>query len=120
MGELVPQPKTSIFQDRGSKPERFYHGNLEVPLEYEPWQRLTRTRTGRTGIFARVSLRESTIPEAGYGVHLREDVAADRIILLYWGDKMSMQEAHRRKTEVICILELISLHCCCEFSFSSG
>jgi hypothetical protein len=95
-GRSVPvfvQCATSTFQDRvrGSKPERFYLGNLEIPLEYEPWQRRTRTRTGRTGILARVSLRESTIPGAGYGVHLREDVAADRLILLYWGDKISMQ-----------------------------
>ena len=76
-GEWVPQPKMQHPRFRtelasGSKPERFYLGNLEVPLEYEPasgQRRACRTRT-----MARVSLRESTTPGAGLGVHLREDV----------------------------------------------
>ena len=104
-GEWVPQPKMQHPRFRtelasGSKPERFYLGNLEVPLEYEPGQR----RAGRTGTLARVSLKESTIPGAGLGVHLREDVLANRLILLYWGDTITMEEAQRRKIEVcICI-----------------
>ena len=50
---------------------------LEAPLVYEPGQRRTCTRAGRTGILDRVSLRESAILGAGHGVYLREDVAVE-------------------------------------------
>ena len=110
--ELVPQPcmqhprfRTELA--RGSKPERYHLGSLEVPLEYEPGQR----RFGRTGTMARVSLKESTIPGAGLGVHLRQDVPANQLILMYWGKGISIEEALRRKKLVICISEIRSLHC---------
>ena len=101
--ELLPQPNMQNPRVRtevalGSRPERLHLGSLDVQLVYETGQR--GARTGRTGTLARVSLKESNIDGAGYGVHLREDVAANQLLLLYWGEKISLKEAQRRKMMV--------------------
>ena len=98
-------PRFRIEGELSSKPARFYLGNLEVPLEYEAGQRRVR---GRTGNLAQVVLKESTIPDAGYGVHLRQAVAAKQLLLVYWGTKVSMKDADRLKLKVL-ILCLVTL-----------
>jgi hypothetical protein len=46
-------------------------------------------------------LKESTIPNAGYGVLLRQDVLHSQLLLKYWERKMSMKEATRQRKRVL-------------------
>jgi hypothetical protein len=102
--ELLPQPNMQNPRLRtevalGSRLQRFHLGSLEVPLVYEDGQR--GARTGRTRTLARVSLKESNIDGAGYGVHLLEDVAAKQLLLMYWGEKISGGATRYQKVSVI-------------------
>ena len=102
--ELDPQPEMQNPRFRieghgplGSPTPMSYHlGNVEVVLKNEVGQRAY----GRRVNLARVSVKPSTIPNAGYGVHLRQAVVAGQVILKYWGFKVTLEEAERRRREV--------------------
>ena len=94
----VPEVSMQIPRFRieapGSHTPAFHLGNAHVVLKHG------QRAQGRTETLARVSLKESSIPNAGYGVYLREAVVAGQLLVLYWGDKISMQEAERRRQKV--------------------
>ena len=84
-----------------SKPARFHLGSLDVTVKVAVGFRVHE----RTMTLPRVSLKESTIPNAGYGVHLRQDVVHGQLLLKYWGRKISMKEADRQRKEVLYFIE---------------
>ena len=94
-----PRFRTKIAVDL--KPARFHLGSLDVTVKVAVGRRVHE----RTMTLPRVSLKESTIPNAGYGVHLRQDVVHGQLLLKYWGRKISMKEADRQRNEGLVAIE---------------
>jgi hypothetical protein len=89
------------FRIEGSSTTPIYHlGNVDVVLKKELGQSNRQATRERVRKLARVSLKPSTIHDAGYGVFLREAVAAGQLLLMYWGRKLSIQEAARLRQQV--------------------
>ena len=96
----MQNPRFRIESAVNSKPARFNLGNVDVKVKVAVGLSVHQS----TVTLPRVSLKESTIPNAGYGVHLRQDVVHSQLLLKYWGRKISMKEADRQRKEVMCFI----------------
>ncbi len=96
----MKNPRFRIESAVDSKPARFDLGNVDVTAKAA----VDLCVHESTVTLPRVSLKESTIPIAGYGVHLRQDVVHGQLLLQYWGRKISMKEADRQRKEVMCFI----------------
>ena len=98
--ELDPQPNMHnpsfrIERLPGGR-QAFHLGNVGLVLRNGVGQRAYERHVN----LPRVSVKPSTIQNAGYGVHLREDVVAGQLLLKYWGFKITLGEAERRRRQV--------------------
>ncbi len=89
------------FRIEGSSTTPIYHlGNVDVVLKKDLGQSNRQVTRERDRELVRVSLKPSTILDGGYGVFLREAVAAGQLLPMYWGRKVSIQEAARLRQKV--------------------
>jgi hypothetical protein len=76
----MQNPRFRIESAVDSKPARFNLGNGDVTVKVAVGLRVHEN----TVLLPRVSLKESTMPNAGYGVHLRQDVVHGQLLPKYW------------------------------------